>query len=66
MSLWVFAQYGSLNYDLNRLIDPLASLTWFQDNGAYKAAFPQCQQTAVLAIRGNKYQQVQDYTRRLA
>ena len=66
LSLWVFAQYGSLNSDLNRLIDPPASLTWFQDNEAYKAAFPQFQQTAVLVVRGNNYQQVQDYTRRVA
>lgn len=66
LSLWVFAQHGSLASDLDRLIDPPASLTWFQDNEAYKAAFPQFQQTAVLVVRGDDYQRVQDYTRGLA
>ena len=62
LSLGAFYQFGKLNSDLSKLIAPSDSLTWYQHDQLYKAAFPKFQQTAVLVIRGDDYQQVQDYT----
>ena len=65
LSLGAFYQFGKLNSDLSKLIAPSDSLTWYQHDQFYKAAFPKFQQTAVLVIRGDDYQQVQDYTKGL-
>lgn len=65
VSLGLFFQFGALNSDLSKLIKPSDSLTWYQDNEDYKAAFPQYQQTAVIVVRGADYRQVQSHTRSL-
>ena len=59
LSLGAFYQFGKLNSDLSKLVIPSDSLTWYQHDQLYKAAFPKFQQTAVLVIRGDDYQQVQ-------
>jgi predicted RND superfamily exporter protein len=66
MSLWCFTQYGALNSDLSKLIKPSESLSWYRNNEAYKAAFPQLQQTAVIVARSDDYGQLQGYVRELA
>lgn len=65
LSLAAFLQFGALNSNLSKLIKPSNSLTWYQDNEEYKAAFPQFQQTAVIVVRGSQYRRVQDYVRGL-
>lgn len=66
LSLWCFTQYGALNSDLSKLIKPSESLSWYRDNEAYKAAFPQFQQTAVIVARSDDYRLLQRYVRELA
>lgn len=66
LSLWCFNQYGALNSDLSKLIKPSDSLSWYQENERYKAAFPQFQQTAVIVARSDDYPQLQGYVRELA
>ena len=66
LSLWCFYQFGALNSDLSKLIQPSESLGWYRDNERYKAAFPQFQQTAVVVARSDDYRLVQGYVRELA
>ena len=66
LSLWCFYQFGALNSDLSKLIQPSESLGWYRDNERYKAAFPQFQQTAVVVARSDDYRLLQAYVRELA
>lgn len=51
------AIYVSLNFavdsDLSKLIRPSGSLTWYQANERYKAAFPELQETAIVVVSGS-------------
>ena len=45
-------RYSSIDSDLNKLIKPSDALGWYRDDVAYKAAFPQSQQTALIVVSG--------------
>ncbi|MFU8814376.1 MAG: MMPL family transporter [Pseudomonadales bacterium] len=45
-------RYAAIDSDLGKLIRPSADLAWYQHDLAFKAAFPQLQQTAVVVVSG--------------
>ncbi len=45
-------RYSSIDSDLSKLIKPSDALPWYRDDVAYKAAFPQSQQTALIVVSG--------------
>ncbi|HSG89533.1 MAG TPA: MMPL family transporter [Pseudomonadales bacterium] len=58
-------RHSSIDSDLSRLIRPSPDLRWYQDDIAWKAAFPQLLQTAVVVVSGDRYGPVTATTRRL-
>ena len=59
-------QNFTIDSDLGKLITPAADLHWHQANEAFKDAFPQLQQTAVVVVSGVKANDVDASARRLA
>jgi uncharacterized protein len=59
-------RYAAIDSDLERLIRPSAELPWYQHDIAYKAAFPQLQQTAVVVVSGADRAAVAAAARKLA
>ena len=49
------AMYARVNSDLSELIKPSDDTQWYLDNEEYKQAFPDSQQTAVVAVFGGNY-----------
>lgn len=58
--------FAKIDSDLGKLIKPSAETRWYQDNERYKAAFPDSQQTAVVVVSGDDYDDVELITRALA
>lgn len=52
LSLLVSWRFGAIDSDLGKLIRPSDELAWVRHDDAFKAAFPQTLQTAVLVVSG--------------
>lgn len=62
---FIALRYSSIDSDLSKLIRPSPDLAWFQDDLAWKADFPDLQETAVVAVSGRSDAAVQATARRL-
>jgi hopanoid biosynthesis associated RND transporter like protein HpnN len=54
-----------IDSDLSRLIRPSDALAWYRHDGAFKAAFPELQQTAVVVASGDDWLSVRATAERL-
>ena len=54
-----------IDSDLSRLIRPSDDLAWYQHDGAFKSAFPELQQTAVIVASGDDWGAVRSTAERL-
>ena len=59
------AQEARIDSDFSKLLRPSETLRWYQHDQAFKAAFPQFQQNAVVVLEGGDFEQVRAATRDL-